>query len=265
MVKWIAVVSAFAIGILLVLRGSGELTTAEAVEDIAILAGWVIAVLVAVHQLSAARVENDRTRREELRIALQVEAFRQISDAAIKFSGEVSKVASKYNVAAFILSRPPILPITSIVRSTYDESLRDGIELTQAMSRFAFVIETYQIALADIHHLYLFIHFRVNDVAQQLNVLRRRLLDAPSLESEEARDVVNEESGRIGDALNTVILFVGDFRVEAMNSLVGPLFDRRVPRRQPLKASIKTLVELATPERVEAENQRRLVEAVVGA
>ncbi len=49
-----------------------------------------------------------------------------------------------------------------------------------------------------------------------------------------------------------------------MNSLAGPLFDRRIARRRPLKSSIKTLVELGTPEAVPAEEQHRLIEAVVG-
>jgi hypothetical protein len=130
------------------------------------------------------------------------------------------------------------------------------------MSRFAFVIETYQLALSDIHHLYLYIRFRVHDVAQQLGVVPINLPENVALTDAAGREAFRSKCAEIGERLNDITLYIGDFRIEVMNSLVGPLFDRRVPRRRPAKASVKTLVELATPEAVAEENQRRIIEAV---
>lgn len=258
--KTIAFVTLTCASGLLTLRLTGQLSTAEAARDLVLILGWVVTVLVATHQQRAVREENDRSKREELKRSLQVEAFRQISDAAIKFSSEVSEVSSKYAVAAFSLAQP--LSPESIIRGVFVRLMTDRIELYRAMSRFAFVIETYQVALSDLHHLYLFIRFRLDDAAQQLVAMAANLPQADALTDGSSADLVRRWCEEIAQALSNVTLYIGDFRVEVMNALVGPLFERRVPRRHPAKSSIKTLVELATPQSVEAENQRRIIEAV---
>ncbi len=259
-----AILASFCVAILLALRFIGQLNTGELARDIAIILGWIVTVLVATHQQTAAQRENDRLKRDDLRRSLQVEAFRHVSDAAIRFSGEVSEISSTYSVTAFTLSRPAILPLESVIRAVYSDTNKHFVGLQQSMSRFAFVVETYQLTVSDLHHLYLYICFRIDDVTQRISSLPIQVPETHALTNADARINFQRECANIGESLNNIRLFIGDLRVELMNSLVGPLFDRRAPRRQPLKPSIKTLVELATPEAVAAEQQQRLIDAVVG-
>jgi hypothetical protein len=260
--KAIAFVALTCASVLLTLRILGQLNTAETVRDFVLILGWIVTVLVATHQQRSVRDENDRSKREELRRSLQAEAFRQLSDASVKFLSEVGEIGSKYSVAAFSLGQPSPLSPETTIRNVYARLTGDLIELYRAMSRFAFVIETYQLALSDIHHLYLYIRFRVDDVARQLGAFPMSLPEGVALVDAVGREAFRTKCSDIGERLNNVSLYIGDFRIEVMNSLVGSLFDRRVPRRRPAKTSIKTLVELATPEAVAEENQQRTIEAI---
>lgn len=260
--KHVVILACVCGGILLTLRALGQLTSAEVVRDIAIIVGWIVTVLVATHQQRATRQENDRIKRNDLRRTLQAEAFRNISEAAIKYSGEISDIWSRYSVTSFSLSRPPVLSYEPAIHNIYVHLTQDLVALHQAMARFAFVVETYQLAIPDLHHLYLYIRFRVDDVAQQLSSLPLRLPENDVLHIAATRSEFQRECSEISERLYDVGLYIGDFRIELMNSILSSVFEGSAPRRRPYDPKLKTLVELATPEAVKSENERRVRDAI---
>lgn len=248
---------------LIVLRAHGELQTAEMVRDFVLILGWLIAVSVATNQQVAAQEANHELKRAELRMALEKEAYRVFSEALVKHHSEVSAVASKYTVAAFVLDRPPIITYEPTERAVYDGSDLDGLELSRSWSRFALEIETYQIALLPLWHLHLFIKFRLDDAIELINALRMKLAEERARDGSNVTEIVRSETPQIRDALNAVMLYLRDFRIEADNLLVSQLYDnRKAPRRQLPRAALKTLVDIATPSAVAAENEQRHIDAV---
>jgi hypothetical protein len=52
-------------------------------------------------------------------------------------------------------------------------------------------------------------------------------------------------------------MYLFDYRIELMNELLGDVFDKKVPRREPFDAKFKILTELATKSSVREEADRR--------
>lgn len=88
-------------------------------------------------------------------------------------------------------------------------------------------------------------------------------LDATNIE-DEGRSRLAADADALSRQLWDIMTYVGDYRVEVMNALTGDLLDACVPRRQPLHPAYKTLTQLAIKEFVDAEEQRRTQQAILG-
>jgi len=136
----------------------------------------------------------------------------------------------------------------------------------RAKSDFVFAVEAYEIALLRYHHLRIFIQHRLDDIARAISDLARSFghlspaADVPEAELERVR----ASCETLSNEFHAIQSYLLDYRIEVMNGLLGDLFDRQVPRRHPLSANFKTLTEVATPEAVAAEDQRRVIDAVTG-
>jgi hypothetical protein len=70
-------------------------------------------------------------------------------------------------------------------------------------------------------------------------------------------DSFENECKNVERLLFDIAMYLFDYRIELMNDLLGNVFEKRVPRRQPLDPNFKTLTEMATRESVQAESERR--------
>lgn len=61
----------------------------------------------------------------------------------------------------------------------------------------------------------------------------------------------------INEDLFNISSWLHDYRIELMNSMLGDIFESKVPIRKPMDPKYKTLIELATKEKVEKELKER--------
>jgi hypothetical protein len=110
-----------------------------------------------------------------------------------------------------VLERPPILTYEPYVKSVFEGSEKDGLELMTSWSRFALEIETYQIPLLPIWHYHLFIKFRLDDAIELISALRTKLLEEHACNGPNVTEIVRADAPYIRHALNGVMLISGTF------------------------------------------------------
>ncbi len=235
----------------------------EVLRDMAVAVGWLLAVTLATTQLAASRRENDRTKRADRRASVEVEAFKQVSAASADLTKALSGVLAPFAVAAVTLKSPPLLPNDQTSQRLRVESQQAQVELHRAWAQFVFTIEAYQIALLPFEHLRKFIGFRVYDSADAIGRFAHTIPFSGNEVGVEARSTIASQAQTLWQQVWEIMSFVGDYRVEVMNALTGQLFERPVPRRQPLHPAARTLVEHATKELVAREEEERVREAIL--
>jgi len=248
--------------LLLTLLSWGVIPVSEVLRDIAVAVGWLLAVTLASTQLAASKAENDRTKRSDRRVSVEIEAFKQISAATTELTKGLSGVISPFAIAAATLTASPVTPNDRSLQRLRDQSQHARVELHRVWAQFVFTIESYQIVLLPFEHLRKFVGFRVYDAADRIGHFASAI-PSEATEDTAARSLIAAEAQTLWHQLWDIMTYVGDYRVEVMNALVGSLFDRTVPRRQPVHSSIRTLTELATKEAVALEEERRIREAIL--
>ncbi|GAH05760.1 unnamed protein product, partial [marine sediment metagenome] len=61
----------------------------------------------------------------------------------------------------------------------------------------------------------------------------------------------------IDEDLFNISSWLHDYRIELMNSMLGDIFESKIPIRKPVDPRYKTLIKLATKEKVEKELKER--------
>jgi hypothetical protein len=124
---------------------------------------------------------------------------------------------------------------------------------------FILAIESHEVAVIEYDHLRKFIQFRVDDAQKAIERFRSFIqkIDIEHLKSGSGMDSFEKECKNVERLLFDIAMYLFDYRIELMNDLLGNVFEKRVPRRQPLDPNFKTLTEMATRESVQAESERR--------
>lgn len=242
---------------------SKAITVADVWRNVAVAIGWLLTITLAMTQLNVTKSENERQKRHDRRAGVEIEAFKQIASASVDLTKALSAVGSPFGVGAVTFKSPPIIPDGQSHIRLWQSARTAQVELYRAWSQFVFSIEAYQIALLPFEHLRIYIGFRVQDAAAEI----QRVSDVipywqPAID-DEMRTQIASSCDRIWRDVWDIQTYVGDYRVEVMNQLTGSLFDKQVPRRKPLHPAKKNLVELASRESVEREDQRRVQEAIL--
>lgn len=258
-IAYLIVVSAFVLA-----RAAEVISTSDLITGLSVVIGSIPAVYLAVFQVRETQRENDRTRSAELRRNLEAEAFQTITAAVVQLTKALSDVGSIYSVAVVTLRAPE--PNEHTFRELAYGYMPRVVAVYRAKSEFVFAVESYEIALLRYHHLRIFIQHRLDDIAARLQEFgsSTAAMAAGDWKSDPELERIRVASAEVAELFHTVQSYLLDYRIEVMNGLLGDLFDRKVPRRRPLLSSIKTLAEVATPQAVAAEDNRRIIDAVTG-
>jgi hypothetical protein len=121
---------------------TGGVPISDLLEDVAIVLGWIITVLVATHQLREGRVENDRIKRDELRKSLEIEALRHIVEAGKTLAAELDKIEARFAVSAYMLRRSLPLSGNKFMLDLSEAAMHYQIELLRIKEQYVFSSET---------------------------------------------------------------------------------------------------------------------------
>ena len=257
---------ATAFALLIWARYVGLIATSDLVTGLSVVIGAILAVSLAAVQIRATQFENDRARTAEVRRSVEVDAFKSVTAAVVDLTKRLADIGATFAVAGVTLGGP-VPPPEILCRDLSRNYMARWFELSHARNDFIFTIESHEIVLVPYHHFRLFIQFRIDDVGLAINRLAMAMVERPidPTSSLEDRTQIAQRCTQIGDSIQVVLSYLLDYRIEVMNGLLGDLFARRVPKRQPLVAHLKTLGEVATPSAVMAEEQQRIMNAAVGA
>jgi hypothetical protein len=131
--------------------------------------------------------------------------------------------------------------------------------LLKSLENFIVTIENNEIALIGYHHYRLFITFRIEDIIKKIDGFQSyfRNLRLEKLSIEENFIYFEEYCYSIRQNLSNIAVWLHDYRIELMNSTLEDIFEKKVPKRKAREPKFKTLMELATKEKVEKERIKR--------
>lgn len=138
--------------------------------------------------------------------------------------------------------------------------IRSQIEnLLKSLANFIVTIENNEIALIDYHHYRLFITFRIEDITKKIDGFQSYFgnLRLEKLSIEENFIYFEDYCYSIRQNLANIAVWLHDYRIELMNSTLEDIFEKKVPKRKAREPKFKTLMELATKEKVEKERIKR--------
>jgi hypothetical protein len=231
------------------------------INNLALLIGWIVVLHIALVQLQKNREDNQIAKKEEIKKSLEISAFREINKARHELSDTISSISVSYLKLPSDLTMhfkyPEVfkfnkLEIVMKIRSQM-------YEVSGALVNFILTIESNEIALIKYHYYRLFITFRVKDIEQKIdnfqkyfeNIKKEELLVKENfLKFKEYCNEINEDLWNIGAWLH-------DYRIALMNSMLGDIFETKVPIRKVKDPKYKTLFKLATKEKVEKELKER--------
>jgi len=232
----------------------------KVIENISNSIGWLVALVLAVLHIRATQRDSQIGRREEVKRSLEVEAFRNVTEAVTQFSSTITDITTPYRTLPIALEYYP----RDLAISTFNEFRnvklpQQNISLSNGVSVFVVTIESIEIAIIQFDHLRKFIQFRVDDAQEAISKFQEyaRSLDVETLFSKEGLHRLKEECEVVEQALLKITMYLFDYRIELMNCLLADVFEQRVPHRKPLDPDIKILTELATRENVREEEERR--------
>jgi hypothetical protein len=260
--RWPVLAYALVVIVFIAARAIGLISTTDLVTGVSVVLAVFPGIYLAAVQIRETQAENDRIRTAELRRALEVEAFKTVTSAIVKLTESLANLGSIYGIA-FVTLRSPA-PSDSTLRDLKNHMPR-VLALYRAKTDFVFAVEAYEIALLPYHHLRIYIQHRLDDLIATITAFGRSIpfdMEQSKIDPELQRII--KTASTISADFHALQSYLLDYRIEIMNGLLGDLFERVVPRRKPLMAHYKTLVEVATPKLVDAENQRRIIDAVTG-
>ena len=257
--------------IILFLARQKLLDQKDLTQIVTIFVGWIITLLLAVIHLRATQKDNQKGRRDEVKKSLEIDAFRKVNDALTAFSEVVTKVTTPYRTLPGLL-RVCIVHNSTLAESTLRNFLnvelpQQNISLWNGVTPFILAVEANEIAIIKYDHLRKFIQFRVDDAHEAINSFREYIQSTriDVIFSEEGLNTLEKACKKVEESLFDITMYLFDYRVELMNQLLGDIFEKLVPRREPLDPKFKILVEVATKEAVNEEENRRDRARIIGA
>ena len=175
----------------------------------------------------------------------------------------ITKVTTPYRTVPALLrvyaTHNQALALSTLQNFLNVELPQQNITLWTGSTPFILAIESHEIAVIRYDHLRKFIQFTMDDCHEAINKFREYIQSTrvEVLLSEEGMKNLETECKKVEDTLLRVTMYLFDYRIELMNELLGNVFEERVPRRQPLDPKFKTLVEIATKDKVNEEEKRR--------
>ena len=224
--------------------------------------GWLIALLIAINYLQKNRRDNQITKKEEFKKSLEIDAFREINKSVTTFCDAISDISvyfrSLYSIHLFLYRSNPT--IGKFDKMEIILELRKKHEnLIQGLTRFLITIESNEIVVIQFDHLRKYIQFQIDDVNEKVDNFEQYFnkTEKEKLISEEGYSEFKENCDDIIEYFTDIQSYLFDYRIQLMNSLLGDIFDIKVPMRKPRDPKYKLLTEVAIKGEVEKEAKRR--------
>lgn len=224
--------------------------------------GWLIALLIAINYLQKNRRDNQIAKKEEFKKSLEIDAFREINKSVTTFCDAISDISvyfrSLYSIHLFLYrSNPTIGKFDKM--ETILELRKEHENLIQGLTRFLIAIESNEIVIIQFDHLRKYIQFQIDDVNDKIDNFEKYFnkIEKEILISEEGYSIFKENCDEIIEYFGNIQSYLFDYRIELMNSLLGDIFDTKVPMRKPNDPKYKLLTEVAIKEEVEKEARER--------
>lgn len=224
--------------------------------------GWLIALLIAINYLQKNRRDNQIAKKEEFKKSLEIDAFREINKSVTAFSEAISDISAFFRTLYFInlflyKSNPTIAKFNKM--EIILELRKKHENLIQGVVIFILAIESNEIAVIQFDHLRKYIQFQIDDIIDKIDNFEQYFnkTEKEKLVSEEGYSEFKENCDEIIEYFVNIQSYLFDYRIQLMNSLLGDIFDTKVPLRRPKDPKYKLLTEVAIKEEVEKEARER--------
>jgi hypothetical protein len=224
--------------------------------------GWLIALLIAINYLQKNRRDNQIAKKEEFKKSLEIDAFREINKSVTAFSEAISDISAffrtLYSINLFLYKSNPT--IAKFNKMEIILELRKKHEnLIQGVVILILAIESNEIAVIQFDHLRKYIQFQIDDITDKIDNFEQYFnkTEKEKLVSEEGYSEFKENCDEIIEYFVNIQSYLFDYRIQLMNSLLGDIFDTKVPMRKPKDPKYKLLTEVAIKEEVEKEARER--------
>ena len=232
------------------------------INNLALLVGWIIVLYVALVQLQKNRRDNQIAKKEEFKKSLEIDTFREINKSVTIFSHAISGISGFYRTLPFLKlslfrKNPTLFKFDKI--GIFQEIRKEHENLIQGLSRFLIAIESNEIVIIQFDHLRKYIQFQIDDVKDKIDNFEKYFnkIEKEKLISGEGYSEFKENCDEIVEYFTNIQSYLFDYRIVLMNSLLGDIFDTRVPMRKPSDPKYKLLTEVAIKEEVEKEARER--------
>jgi len=237
------------------------ISISDFIDNIVILVGWLIILFLALVQLKENREDNQKAQKEEIKRSLEINAFKETNKARYELSNSIA------NIHVFFLLFPSDLrlylknpKVNKFDKNNITLKIRMKIDnLLKSLGNFIVAIENNEIALIGYHHYRLFLTFRIEDIIKNIDGFQGYFgnLTLEKLSIEENFIYFEEYCYGIRQNLANIAVWLHDYRIELMNSMLEDIFEKKVPNRKARDSKFKTLMELAIKEKVEKESIKR--------
>ncbi len=238
------------------------ISISDFIDNLVILFGWFIILFLALVQLKENREDNQKAQKEEIKRSLEINAFKETNKARYELSNSIG------SIHVFFLMLPSNLldvdfknpNVNKFNQTEIPMKIRLQIEnVLKHLANFIVTIENNEIALISFHHYRLFITFRIEDIIKKIEGFQSysEHLTREKLSVEENFIYFEEYCYSIRQNLANIAVWLHDYRIELMNSMLEDIFEKKVPNRKAKDPKFKTLMELAIKEKVENESIKR--------
>ncbi len=183
--------------------------------------GWLVAIIIVSIQVEKTRENNQIDKTEEFRKKLRIDAFREVNET-----------------------------IKECSETLYDISSRYSTKLTYLTFSYITKPEPGKFNKADIYnHMSIMVfhdYFDSDDIPV-------------SLTNPDRWSNFQSRCQKIADDANQIVGYLHDYRIHSMNQLMGDIFEKLYKPRI-VNSNRLSLIDVATKEKVDAEEKRRLAE-----
>jgi len=231
------------------------------INNFTIFMGWIVALFIGWIHLQKTREDNKLLKKEEIRDAIEINAFKEINKAVSEFSSLISGISVTYLTLKSKLELH--IEFAQICKfnkhEIYSQLRKEETELYSGTANFVIAIEANEIAVIEFDYYRKYIQHRVDDiheaVTEFIDYFQKTSISI--LITKVGHDEFNGKCDEIYEQFVNIQSYLFDYRIELMNSKLGKVFDKRVPERRPRDPRYKTLKELAIKEEVEKESKER--------
>lgn len=234
---------------------AGHITRNEFIGILINLSGWVVALSIALIHIRKNREDNLIIQKNEIKKRFEIEAFKEINKVIVENEEILTDIATYYvftwklkiknSIKNKKLSDGEIVLETHTLANIHLEAREQNTRLIELWKNFIISIETYEIVLIRFNKFKEVLNkeFRkmlsmTNDFENYIIKLSRKTLLKGDLAT------LDEKMSEIDNKIMDISCYLGDYRIEIMNSMLGDIFHSKVPKRK-VKEPHKTLTQIA--------------------